>query len=181
LEYRGILSRYYFELPKITATALVDDGTCPDGQIKQIVGSNVTTGQPRLRSCIPRPADVAPVEAPPSTPALAASAPPQLDAVALERMRPFVGNTIGGISTVTGKPFAMTLKPGGVAEVKVEFATGGFSLDHGNWWIEPNGHFCVRYTRFAGGNLVCRELLVENGVVKAYTWDHRPNPWTFKK
>ena len=62
-----------------------------------------------------------------------------------------------------------------------EFATGGFSLDHGNWWIEPNGHFCVRYTRFAGGNLVCRELSVEKGIVKAYTWDHRPNPWVFNK
>jgi len=163
------------------ATALVDDATCPSGQIKQIVGGNVTTGQPRLRSCIPRPADAPPIEAPPSTPALAASAPPQLDAAALERMRPFVGNTVGGISTVTGKPFAMTLKEGGVAEVKVDFASGGFSLDHGNWWIEPNGHFCVRYTRFAGGNLACRELLIENGVVKAYTWDHRPNPWVFNK
>src|SRR5262249_49416593 len=107
------------------ATALVDDGTCPAGQIKQIVGGNVTTGQPRLRSCIPRPAD-APIEAPPSTRALSSSAPSQLDAAALERMQPFVGNTVGGISTVTGKPFAMTLKEGGVAEVKVDFATGGF-------------------------------------------------------
>jgi len=75
----------------------------------------------------------------------------------------------------------MTLKAGGVAEVKVEFATGGFSLDQGKWWIEPNGHFCVRYTRFAGGNPVCRELSVEKGIVKAYTWDHRPNPWVFSK
>jgi altronate dehydratase len=104
-----------------------------------------------------------------------------LDAAALERMQPCVGNTVGGISTVTGKPFAMTLKAGGVAEVKVEFATGGFSLDQGKWWIEPNGHFCVRYTRFAGGNPVCRELSVEKGIVKAYTWDHRPNPWVFSK
>jgi adenylate cyclase len=110
-----------------------------------------------------------------------ALAAPQLDAAALERMQPYVGNTVGGISTVTGKPFAMTLKAGGVAEVKVEFATGGFSLDQGKWWIEPNGHFCVRYTRFAGGNPVCRELSVEKGIVKAYTWDHRPNPWVFSK
>jgi class 3 adenylate cyclase len=163
------------------AAALVDDGTCPVGQIKQIVGGNVTTGQPRLRSCIPRPADSPSVETPSNTPPRAASAPPQLDAAALERMRPYVGNIVGGISIVTGKPFAMTLKAGGVAQVKVEFASGGSSLDQGNWWIEPNGHFCVHYTRFAGGNLVCRELSVENGVVKAYTWDHRPNPWVFSK
>ena len=164
------------------ATALIDDGTCPDGQIKKIVGGNVTTGQPRVRSCIPRPADAPTVEAPSNAPGPAAmSAAPQVDAAALERMQPYVGNTVGGISTVTGKPFAMTLKAGGVAEVKVEFATGGFSLDRGNWWIEPNGHFCVRYTRFAGGNLICRELSVEKGIVKAYTWDHRPNPWVFSK
>jgi class 3 adenylate cyclase len=163
------------------ATALVDDGTCPAGQIKQIVGGNITTGAPRLRSCIPRPVDAPPVEVPSNTPPRAVSAPPQLDALALERMRPYFGNTVGGISTVTGKPFAMTLKAGGVAEVKVEFASGGFSLDQGNWWIEPNGHFCVRYTRFAGGNLVCRELLIEKGIVKAYTWDDRPNPWVFSK
>ena len=164
------------------ATALIDDGTCPDGQIKKIVGGNVTTGQPRVRSCVPRTADASTVEAPSSAPGPAVtSAAPQVDAAALERMQPYVGNTVGGISTVTGKPFAMTLKAAGVAEVKVEFATGGFSLDRGNWWIEPNGHFCVRYTRFAGGNLICRELSVEKGIVKAYTWDHRPNPWVFSK
>jgi hypothetical protein len=87
---------------------------------------------------------------------------------------------LSGISTVTGKPFAMTLKAGGVAEVKVEFATGGFC-----WIAEIGGSsptdICVRYTRFAGGNLICRELSVEKGVVKAYTWDHRPNPWVFSK
>jgi class 3 adenylate cyclase len=164
------------------ATALIDDGTCPDGQIKKIVGGDITTGQPRVRSCIPRTADAPTVEAPSNAPRPAVtSAAPQVDAAALERMQPYVGNTVGGISNVTGKPFAMTLKAGGVAEVKVEFATGGFSLDRGNWWIEPNGHFCVRYTRFAGGNLICRELSVEKGVVKAYTWDHRPNPWVFSK
>jgi hypothetical protein len=37
------------------AKALVDDGTCPTGKIKQVVGGKVTTGQPRLRSCVPRP------------------------------------------------------------------------------------------------------------------------------
>jgi hypothetical protein len=161
------------------ATVLVDDGTCPAGQIKQIVGGNITTGQPRLRSCISRPVD-APAAATPSTPtgALTGQA---LDAAALDRMRPYVGNAVEGISTVTGKPFVMTLKAGGVADVKIEFANGGFSTDHGNWWIEPNGHFCIRYTRFAGGNLVCRELVVEGGATKAYTWDHRPNPWVIKK
>ncbi len=35
------------------AKALVDDRTCPTGQIKQVIGGNVATGQPRLRSCIP--------------------------------------------------------------------------------------------------------------------------------
>jgi hypothetical protein len=37
------------------ASVLVDDGTCPAGQIKQVVGGNVATGQPRLRSCVARP------------------------------------------------------------------------------------------------------------------------------
>jgi uncharacterized caspase-like protein len=36
------------------ASVLVDDGTCPAGQIKQVVGGNIVTGQPRLRSCVPR-------------------------------------------------------------------------------------------------------------------------------
>ena len=157
------------------AKVLVDDGTCPAGQLKQVVGGNVTTGQPRLRSCVARPGDTPTVIAPP------ASGPPQLDAATLERMRPYVGNAVQGISTVTGKPFVMTLKADGAAEVKIELATAGFSVDRGTWWIEPNGHFCVRYTHFAGGNLVCRELVVEGGGTKAYTRDHRPNPWVFKK
>ena len=37
------------------AKVLIDDGTCPTGQLKQVVGGNVTTGQPRLRSCVRRP------------------------------------------------------------------------------------------------------------------------------
>jgi hypothetical protein len=37
------------------AKVLIDDGTCPTGKLKQVVGGNVTTGQPRLRSCVPRP------------------------------------------------------------------------------------------------------------------------------
>jgi hypothetical protein len=35
------------------AKVLVDDRTCPSGQIKQVIGGNVATGQPRVRSCIP--------------------------------------------------------------------------------------------------------------------------------
>ena len=34
---------------------LVDDGTCPAGKIKQVVGGDVTIGQARLRSCVPHP------------------------------------------------------------------------------------------------------------------------------
>jgi class 3 adenylate cyclase len=157
------------------AKILVDDGTCPGGQLKQIIGGNVTTGLPRLRSCVPRP-NTPPVAAPPE------SGPPQLDAAALERMRPYVGNAVEGISIVTGKPFVMKLEAGGTAEVKVELVTAGrFTVDRGSWWIAPNGNFCIHYTRFAGGNRVCRELVHEGGVVKAYTWDHQPNPWVFKK
>ena len=37
------------------AKVLIDDGTCPAGKLKQVVGGNVTTGQARLRSCVPRP------------------------------------------------------------------------------------------------------------------------------
>jgi hypothetical protein len=36
------------------ASVLVDDGTCPAGQIKQLIGGNIVTGQPRLRSCVAR-------------------------------------------------------------------------------------------------------------------------------
>src|SRR4029453_17865854 len=56
------------------------------------------------------------------------------DAVALE---------FGDVAAKSADHVAMTLKAGDVAEVKVEFAAGGFSLDQGNWWIEPNGHFCA--------------------------------------
>ena len=38
-----------------SAKVLIDDGTCPAGQLKQVVGGIVATGQPRLRSCVPRP------------------------------------------------------------------------------------------------------------------------------
>jgi hypothetical protein len=37
------------------AKVLIDDGTCPAGKLKQVVGGNVTTGQPRLRSCVTYP------------------------------------------------------------------------------------------------------------------------------
>jgi hypothetical protein len=34
---------------------LVDDGTCPPGQIKRVIGGNLAMHQSRLRSCIPHP------------------------------------------------------------------------------------------------------------------------------
>ena len=34
---------------------LIDDGTCPAGKIKLVVGGDVTIGQARLRSCVPHP------------------------------------------------------------------------------------------------------------------------------
>jgi hypothetical protein len=35
--------------------AMVDDGTCPAGQIKQVIGSNLTaTGITRTSKCVPR-------------------------------------------------------------------------------------------------------------------------------
>ena len=37
------------------AKVLVDDGSCPAGKIKQVVGGNTTIGQARARSCVPRP------------------------------------------------------------------------------------------------------------------------------
>ena len=37
------------------AKVLIDDGSCPAGKIKQVVGGNTTIGQARLRSCVPRP------------------------------------------------------------------------------------------------------------------------------
>lgn len=116
-----------------------------------------------------------------STSTKSETASPQIDGAALDRMRPYVGMSVHGISIVTGKPFVMKLAADGAAEVEVEIATAGqFIDDRGSWWIAGNGDFCVHYTRFAGGNLVCRKLVVEDGVVKAYTWDHRPNVWVFK-
>jgi hypothetical protein len=43
-------------------------------------------------------------------------------------MQPYVGNAVEGISTVTGKPFAMTLKAGGVAEVSSNTPPPDFPL-----------------------------------------------------
>ena len=37
------------------AKVLIDDGSCPAGKIKQVVGGNVSLGQARARSCVPRP------------------------------------------------------------------------------------------------------------------------------
>src|SRR5665213_3360391 len=37
------------------AKVLIDDGKCPAGKIKQVVGGNVSIGQARVRSCVPRP------------------------------------------------------------------------------------------------------------------------------
>ena len=89
---------------------------------------------------------------------------------------------VHGISTVTGKPFVMTLAAGGAATVRLELATAGrFTEDQGRWWIAPNGRLCLHYSRFAGGNRICRVLVEEGGVIKAYTWDRQPNPWVFKK
>jgi len=161
-----------------------------------IVGTGIFYSTERGRERIARPVDapaasVPPVSAPlasappasvPPAPAPPASEAPLLDAAAHERMHPYVGMTVQGISTVTGKPFVMTLAASGTAEVKIELASAGrFTVDSGPWWIAPNGRFCIHYTRFAGGNRVCRELVVEDGVIKAYTWDHQPNPWVFKK
>ena len=37
------------------AKVMVDDGTCPAGQLKQVVIGDSRTGQPRLRTCVPHP------------------------------------------------------------------------------------------------------------------------------
>ena len=37
------------------ASVLVDDGTCPPGQIKQLIGGSITAGIPRTRACVARP------------------------------------------------------------------------------------------------------------------------------
>ena len=118
-----------------------------------------------------------PAAASPST--APANAP---DAATLERMRPYVGMTVHGLSRVTGKPFAMTLNAGGDAVVQVELASGGrTNPDRGRWWIPANGALCVHFTRFANGSPYCRPLTVEDGVIKAYTWNRDPDFWTLKK
>ena len=37
------------------AEALVDDGTCPKGQVKKVIGGNFRLGVERKNSCVPRP------------------------------------------------------------------------------------------------------------------------------
>lgn len=37
------------------ASVLVDDGTCPPGQIKQVIGGSLSAGTPRMRACVARP------------------------------------------------------------------------------------------------------------------------------
>jgi hypothetical protein len=53
---REILSREP-EIGKLPtgASVLVDDGTCPAGMIKQVVGGSMSAGVPRTRSCVARP------------------------------------------------------------------------------------------------------------------------------
>jgi hypothetical protein len=37
------------------ASVLIDDGTCPRGKIKQVIGGNIVLGVARKRSCVARP------------------------------------------------------------------------------------------------------------------------------
>jgi hypothetical protein len=57
LDRTAALARCWYGIGQLPpdAKVLIDDGTCPVGQLKQVVGGNVTTGQARLRSCVPRP------------------------------------------------------------------------------------------------------------------------------
>jgi hypothetical protein len=39
---------------------LVDDGKCPDGQVREVTGGSNTLGVPRRVRCVPRPAGAPP-------------------------------------------------------------------------------------------------------------------------
>lgn len=125
---------------------------------------------------------IAPGAAAPLGAATPASGEPPLDKAALERMQPYVGMKVRGTSRVTGRLFIMELNAGGNAVVQVELASGGkLNPDHGRWWIPPNGALCMNFHRFANGSPYCRPLTVEDGVLKAYTWNRDPDFWTLSK
>ena len=84
----------------------------PDNSNKLLVAVPTRSAAASFVRAASRPDPPPPSAAPSSAPALPASAPLQLDSAALERMRPYIGNAVEGISNVTGKTFVMTLKAG---------------------------------------------------------------------
>jgi len=101
---------------------------------------------------------------------------------ALDRL--MIGVTIKGVTNQSGRPFEIVLKRSGVADISVGPPTTGagpgFS-EKGKWWVE-NGNFCMQFTRFSQGRLMCPRLELEGGNIKGYRRvDDSPLPWTFTK
>lgn len=98
--------------------------------------------------------------------------------------RLMIGVTIEGVTNQSGRAFTIVLKSNGIADITVgPSSTGGgpgFS-EKGKWWVE-NGNFCMQYTRFSQGRLMCPQLQLEGGIIKAYRRaDGSPLPWSFTK
>jgi len=98
--------------------------------------------------------------------------------------RLMTGVTIKGVANQSGRPFEIVLERSGVADIAVGPSTTGagpgFS-EKGKWWVE-NGNFCMQFTRFSQGRLMCPRLQLEDGIIKGYRQaDGSPLPWTFTK
>jgi class 3 adenylate cyclase len=94
------------------------------------------------------------------------------------------GMIIKGTSNRTGNQFEITLNGDGTANVRVRPPTtgsgAGFS-ERGKWWVEK-GNFCMQFTRFGQGRLMCPRIEQEGGIIKAYRQrDGNPISWTFTK
>lgn len=95
-----------------------------------------------------------------------------------------VGMTINGVSSRNGNLFEITLDEDGGANVRVRPPTEGSGAgfdERGKWWVEGR-NFCMQFTRFGQGRLMCPRIELDGEVVRAYRQsDGSPVPWTFTK
>jgi hypothetical protein len=96
-------------------------------------------------------------------------------------MAPLVGMTVHGIALVSGKPFTIKLGAGGRADAEWQMAMAdGTFREQGRWWIEDNGLLCVKFVRFAFGELRCRRLVREGDSFRGMAREERFGHWTIK-
>lgn len=91
--------------------------------------------------------------------------------------------SIKGISIVTGKPFTITFKADGIADLTLaenDDGTGSLMHEAGRWWTENNS-FCMQFTRFAQGQMRCPVIKREAGNLLAERKNGEGIPWTISK